>query len=116
VTIDEGIDLIMPAFEDAMPTDWIEPGETTTVSIDDWPVGIANVDGEFHGFQALCPHQGTMLGGRPLVDRCVVVCPQHSSKYDVRTGACLQAAPDGFNQDLMTYATRVVDDVVQVEL
>jgi 3-phenylpropionate/trans-cinnamate dioxygenase ferredoxin subunit len=103
-------------FHDALPTDWIGPGETTTVEVDEWPVALANVDSEYFGFQALCPHQGTQLGGRPLVDRCIIVCSHHSSRYDVRTGECVQGAPDGFNQDLETYATRVVDDVVQVAL
>ncbi|HEY4332695.1 MAG TPA: Rieske (2Fe-2S) protein [Ilumatobacteraceae bacterium] len=106
----------MSPFEDAMPTDWIESGETATVSIDDWPVGIAKIDAEFFGFQALCPHQGSMLAGRPLEEGCFITCPHHASRYDVRSGECVRAASDGFNQDLMTYPTRVVDDVVQVQL
>ena len=105
----------MPTFYDALPTDYISPGETAVVSVDGFPVAVANVGGEYFAFQSLCPHQGTTLGGRPL-DDCVITCPQHSSRYDVRTGACVQPAADGFNQDLMTFQTRVVDDVVQVEL
>ena len=104
-------------FYDAMPTDWIAPGETATVSVDGFPVAIANVDGEFYAFQNLCPHQGTTLGGRPIVEECHIVCSQHSSKYDVRTGACLEPSSiDGFNQDLMTFPTRVVDGVLQVQV
>ena len=102
-------------FEDALPTDYLEPGDTTTVSIDGFPIAVANVDGEYFAFQNLCPHQGTTLGGRPLVEGCNIVCPQHSSKYDVRTGQCIEPSSlDGFNQDLMTFETRVVDDVVQI--
>jgi 3-phenylpropionate/trans-cinnamate dioxygenase ferredoxin component len=103
-------------FFDAMPTDWIDPGETAALEVDDWPVGIANIGNEFFGFQALCPHQGTRLAGLPLDGGCFVTCPHHSSRYDVRTGECVKPASDGFNQDLLTYQTRVVDDVVQVEL
>ena len=45
------------------------------------------------------------------------MCPQHSSKYDVKTGVCLEPSSlDGFNQDLMTFETRVVDGVVQVQV
>ena len=106
----------MPTFYDAMPVDWIEPGATATVSVDGFPVAIANVDGEFFAFQNLCPHQGTTLGGRPL-DGCVIECSQHGSRYDVRTGTCVRpSSPDGFNQDLMVFETRVVDDVVQVSV
>lgn len=99
-----------------MPTDWIGPGETAAVSVDGFPVAVANIDGEFYAFQNLCPHQGTTLGGRPLDEACYITCPQHSSRYDVRTGTCVRPAADGFNQDLMTFGTRVVEDVVQIEL
>ena len=102
-------------FHDALPDDWLQPGESATVSIDEFPVAIANVEGNYYAFQNLCPHQGTTLGGRPVVDGCHIVCPQHSSKYDVTTGRCVEPSTlDGFNQDLMTFETRVSDGVVQV--
>jgi 3-phenylpropionate/trans-cinnamate dioxygenase ferredoxin subunit len=105
------------SFYDAIPDDWLEPGATTTVSVDGFPVAIANVDGNYYAFQNLCPHQGTTLGGRPIVEKCHVVCSQHSSKYDVTTGRCVQpSVPDGFNQDLMTFETRVQEGVVQVRV
>lgn len=104
-------------FYDAMPTDWIGPGESATVEVDGFPVAVANIGGTFYAFQNLCPHQGTTLGGRPIRDDCRITCPQHASEYDVRTGQCLKPAEgDGFNQDLMTFPARVVDDVVQIEL
>ena len=104
------------AYYDALPTDYLEPGSTMTVSVDGFPVAIANLDGEYYAFQNLCPHQGTTLGGRPL-DGTTIVCPQHSSRYDVTTGACVQPSfPDGFNQDLMVFPVRVVDEVVQVDV
>ncbi len=45
------------------------------------------------------------------------MCSQHSSCYDVRTGQCVHPAEgDGFSQDLMTFETQIVDDVVQVKV
>ena len=103
-------------FHDALPVDWIQPGETTIVAVDGFPVAIANVDGSFHAFQSLCPHQGTSFGGRPVIGT-VIECSQHSSRYDVTTGVCIQpSVPDGFTQELMIFVTRVVDDVVQVDV
>lgn len=105
------------SFRDAIPDDWLEAGSTATVSVDGFPIAIANVDGNYYAFQNLCPHQGTTLGGRPIVEKCHIVCSQHSSKYDVTTGRCVQpSVPDGFNQDLMTFETRVQDGVVQVRV
>lgn len=105
------------SFHDAIPVDYLEPGDTSTVAVDGFPVAIANVGGNFFAFQNLCPHQGTTLGGRPIVEECHIVCSQHSSKYDVTTGRCIEPASiDGFNQDLMIFETRVVDGVVQVRI
>jgi len=105
-------------FYDAAPTDWVSPGETALVDVDGWPVGLANVEGEsFHAFQALCPHQGTKLAGRPLEERCIITCTQHGSRYDVTNGKCVKPSnEDGFDQDLDIYPMRILEDVIQVEL
>lgn len=102
-------------FYDAIPVDYIAPGESITVQVDGFPVAIANVDGSYHAFQNLCPHQGTTLGGRPVKD-CLITCYQHDSQYNVVTGECVKPAPDGFAQELMLFETRIVDDVVQVQV
>jgi 3-phenylpropionate/trans-cinnamate dioxygenase ferredoxin subunit len=107
----------VPQFYDALPDDYLEPGETMTVSVDGFPVCVANIEGEYFAVQNLCPHQGTTLGGRPVEENCFISCPQHSSRYDLRTGQCVRAAEgDGFNQDLRTFEVQVVDGVVQVKV
>jgi 3-phenylpropionate/trans-cinnamate dioxygenase ferredoxin subunit len=103
-------------FIDALPTDWIEPGETATVDVDGRAVAIANVKGEYFAFDNQCPHQATPLGGLPLMRDCLIRCPQHGSVYDVRSGKCVLPSDDGFCGDLPIWPTRVVDAVVQVEL
>jgi 3-phenylpropionate/trans-cinnamate dioxygenase ferredoxin component len=103
-------------FHDAIPNDWIGPGETTAVDVAGIPVAIANVDGEFFAFGNFCPHQATALGGQPLQRACLIMCPEHHSMYDVRSGDCVMPSDDGFTGRLSMYETRVVDDVVQVAL
>ena len=106
----------MSEFHDAIPVDWIAPGETTVLDVAGYPVAIANVDGEFCAFQGFCPHQGTVLGGVPLTRRSLLTCPEHHSVFDVRTGQCVIPSDDGYTGTLTVYETRVVDDVVQVQL
>jgi 3-phenylpropionate/trans-cinnamate dioxygenase ferredoxin component len=101
-------------FFDALPTDWIGPGETTTVDVEGHAVGIANVKGEYFAFDNQCPHQATPLGGLPLMRDCLIRCPQHGSIYDVRSGECVLPSDDGFTGTLPVFPTRVVDEVVQV--
>lgn len=106
----------MAQFYDALPDDYLAPGESMTVEVDGFPIAVANVDGTHVAFQNLCPHQGTSLGGRPVVD-CIITCPMHSSRYDLRTGECVAPAEgDGFDQDLILFDVEVVDGVVRVKI
>ncbi|HLH47097.1 MAG TPA: Rieske (2Fe-2S) protein [Acidimicrobiales bacterium] len=107
----------MSDFEDAIPTDWLAPGETATVEVAGLPVTIANMgeDG-FAAYQSMCPHQATPLGGLPLQRNRLIRCPEHGSMFDVRTGQCVLASQDGWSGPLTTYEVRVVDSVVQVRL
>jgi 3-phenylpropionate/trans-cinnamate dioxygenase ferredoxin component len=104
----------MPSYHDALPAGGVAPGETTTVEVDGFPVALANADGEYFAFQNLCPHLGATLGGQPLDEDGIITCPRHSSRYDVRTGRCVRPTRDGSSQDLLVFATRLADDMVQV--
>lgn len=101
---------------DAIPADYLEQGETATVDVDGTPVTIANAQGRWCAYESQCPHQATPLGGVPLLRKTLLQCPEHGSVFDVSTGQCVLPSNDGWSGTLRTYATRVVDDVVQVAL
>ncbi len=103
-------------FVDAVPTDYLAPGETATVSVDGVPVTVANAAGTWCAYVSICPHQATPLGGIPLIRNVLLQCPEHGSMFDVTTGRCVMPSQDGWSGPLPTYRTRVVDDVVQVSL
>lgn len=106
----------MSEFHQAMPTDWVAPGETAVVEVDGRPVAIANVDGTFCAFSHECPHQATPLGGLSLQRGRLIRCPEHGSMFDVTTGQCVLPSQDGWSGPLPIFETRVVDDVVEVSL
>jgi len=103
-------------FFDAVPVDYLEPGETATVDVEGRPITVANADGRWCAFESTCPHQATPLGGIVLTRKVLLRCPEHGSIFDVTTGECVLASQDGWSGPLRTYPTRVVDDVVQVAL
>ena len=103
-------------FVDAVPADYLEPGETATVDVDGVPVTVANAAGTWCAFQSTCPHQSTPLGGVPLLRQVLVRCPEHGSTFDVTTGRCVLPSDDGWSGPLRTYPARVVGDVVQVRV
>lgn len=104
----------MTEFVDAVPADYLEPGETATVDVDGVAVTVANADGTWCAFESQCPHQATPLGGVPLMRKVLLRCPEHGSMFDVTTGKCVFPSDDGWTGQLRTYPTQVVDDVVQV--
>ena len=103
-------------FVDAVPADYLEPGETATVEVGGTPVTVANADGTWCAFESTCPHQSTPLGGVPLLRKVLLRCPEHGSTFDVTTGRCVLPSDDGWAGPLRTYAARVVGDVVQVRV
>jgi nitrite reductase/ring-hydroxylating ferredoxin subunit len=49
-------------------------------------VALANVAGNWHAIDGLCPHQGGPLGTGMLCG-AVLTCPWHGWQFDVTTGA-----------------------------
>jgi 3-phenylpropionate/trans-cinnamate dioxygenase ferredoxin subunit len=101
-------------YVDAVPDDYLEPGETATVDLDGFPTTVANAGGTWCAYESTCPHQATPLGGLALQRTRLLQCPEHGSMFDVLTGECVLPSDDGWSGPLRTYPTRVVDGVVQV--
>src|SRR5467141_2851116 len=83
------------------PVDELPPGTRKFVTIDQRPIAIFNVKGEFFGLLNRCPHQGAALCEGPLIGLAqssdpgeieytrmgeIIRCPWHGWEFDVRTG------------------------------
>lgn len=64
----------------------LDDGDVKQVHYADEPVCLANVDGEFLAVSDVCSHEYVMLSGGWL-DGEDIECPQHGSKFNMRTGA-----------------------------
>lgn len=105
--------------------DEIPPGQTRMVKISEYLILLVNDQGAFYALQGLCAHQNLPLAGGK-VWQGVLDCPWHHFQYDIRTGENLypkkvyplNALPQLHQQlcSLHTYAVRVVDGEVQVEV
>ena len=75
----------MAEFHKIAKVDNVSPGEIRQYTVEDRPVALCNVEGEFHAFEDICTHQfahlseGEFSGGR-------VRCPLHGATFDVVTG------------------------------
>ena len=88
----------------------IASGTVKVVYIDDSPVGIAHVDGQFYAFADVCTHDdGPVAEGE--LDEYIIECPRHGAKFDIRSGKVKQLPAV---TPIPVYAVRVEGDKVLV--
>lgn len=64
-----------------------------------------------HAVDDRCPHRDFALSGGDVVAPCVLECPWHGARFDLRTGAVLQGPA---TDPVPVYAVQVTDDIVYV--
>lgn len=85
------------------------------------PLGVVMSDGRrvclvragdvVHAVDDRCPHRDFAISGGDLVEPCVLECPWHGARFDVRSGAVL-CGPS--TDDLGTYPVEIADGDVFV--
>lgn len=92
--------------------DEFEPdGEPIVVDINRRWVAIFNCGGDLYAIEDRCTHDdGPLADGK--VAECVVACPRHGARFDLRTGKLL-SGPAG-TVDVPTYEVKVADGQVMV--
>lgn len=64
-----------------------------------------------YAFVDRCPHKAFALSGGELVAPCVLECPWHGARFDIRSGRVTQGPA---TDPLTTYSVRIVGDEVFV--
>jgi len=88
----------------------IAPGTGKTVVVGNKKVAIFNVDSAFFAIDDTGAHRGGPLGQGRL-DDCIVTCPWHEWKFDLKTGTSLTNPL----VRLACYAVQIDGDDVQVD-
>ena len=88
----------------------LNPGEMMYVEVDDVPICLINLDGEFHALNDVCTHQEASLSDG-TIEGDEIECPLHGGAFDIRTG---QAVAFPVVVPVETYPVRVLGDDVQV--
>ena len=90
----------------------LSPGGLRPVESGQHKILVCNADGEFFAIENRCPHIHTPLDTGRLRG-CVLECPLHGGKLDVRDGSDL-ALP--IREPARTYLVRRVDGGVEIDL
>lgn len=90
----------------------IPPGSAKLVEVVDVRIAIFNLGGELYAIEDVCTHDGGPLVEGTIIEGCLVECPRHGARFDIRTGAAVRLpAFEATN----TYDVRVEGDDVWVE-
>jgi len=101
-----------------LPTDFFKVAKVSEIPVDEMKivfndlVVVANAEGEFHAFGNVCPHAAGPIG-EGFLEGCVVECPWHAGRWDVRTGKALTLLATA---DIPKFDLRVVGDDIEIKL
>ena len=88
----------------------IPEGGVKVVRVDDDPVAVFHVGGQYYALADLCTHDGGELSDG-MLDGHVIECARHGARFDIRTGVVL-AMPA--TAAVPRHAVRVIGDQIQV--
>ena len=91
--------------------DELAPGQRKLAFVDGRSIVLFNIDGTIHAIDNACPHNGASLASGQL-EGCVLSCPAHGLRFDVRTG-CM---PGAGGLSLTTFPVRAIDGKLVVSL
>ena len=110
------------------PVEELPPGTRKFLTIDERPIAIFNIKGEFFGLLNRCPHQGASLCEGPLIGLAtssdpgeieytrlgeIIRCPWHGFEFDIRTGTRPYSAS---RMRLRVYPARIDKGMILVDL
>ncbi|MGE0830079.1 MAG: Rieske 2Fe-2S domain-containing protein [Hyphomonadaceae bacterium] len=75
-------------------------------------VAIANAEGQFYAFGNVCPHAAGPIG-EGFLEGCIVECPWHAGRWDVRTGKALTLLATA---DVPCFEVRVVGEDIELRV
>ena len=100
------------SFQRAARLDEIDSVTPLALTLEDGArICLVRNEREVYAFADRCPHRDFPLSGDDLVALCVIECPWHGARFDVRTGAVVRGPA---TDPLTTYVVQVVDAEVFV--
>jgi 3-phenylpropionate/trans-cinnamate dioxygenase ferredoxin component len=99
---------------DICPVDELPSGDKRLVELEDFEIGVFNCNGTLYAIEDRCSHDdGELVYGEFDPDECVVECPRHGSRFDLKTGNPVNL-PAYIPID--TFPVTVADGVIRVEV
>ena len=69
------------------PADEIAVGKMKTYQVDGETLLVFHLEAGFYATQSLCPHTWAPLKLGKILDGCIIQCPLHHARFDIKSGA-----------------------------
>jgi MocE subfamily Rieske [2Fe-2S] domain protein len=89
-----------------------EDEDVAQVEVGPLAIAVYRAKGQFYATQDLCTHEHAFLSDGVVID-CIVECPFHQGRFDVRTGKPMGAP---VIVPLKTYPVKIVDGKIYVQV
>lgn len=87
-----------------------EDEDVEQVRVGELAVAVYKAEGRFYATQDVCTHEHAYLSDGVVVD-CIVECPFHQGRFDIRTGKAMGAP---VVVPLRTFPVKVVGDQIYI--
>ncbi|TAK25996.1 MAG: non-heme iron oxygenase ferredoxin subunit [Chloroflexota bacterium] len=102
----------MTTFVPVYPEADLPSGAAALVTVDERAIALFNVNGQLFAVSDTCTHDEASLAEGEVFG-CVVECPLHGARFDLRTGRAL-SLPAVY--PVASFPVRVSDGMVEVEI
>jgi 3-phenylpropionate/trans-cinnamate dioxygenase ferredoxin subunit len=90
----------------------LKEGERLFVEIDETPIVILNILGQYYAIADVCSHDEGPVG-EGEIEKFEIICPRHGARFDIRSGSAL-ALPAFV--DIPAYPVRILGNQIEVGL
>lgn len=85
-------------------------GERIFIEVDNKQIVIFNIADQYYAIGDVCTHDNGPLGDGEL-DGCLVICPRHGARFDVRTGKAVRLPAV---RPTPTYPVKVTGNAIEI--
>jgi 3-phenylpropionate/trans-cinnamate dioxygenase ferredoxin component len=89
-----------------------EDEDVEQVLVGELAIAVYRAQGEFYATQDLCTHERAYLSDGVVVD-CIIECPFHQGRFDIRTGKALGAP---VIEPLATFPIKILDGRIYIQV
>jgi 3-phenylpropionate/trans-cinnamate dioxygenase ferredoxin subunit len=88
----------------------LKDGQRLFIEIDDTPIVIINIEGNYYAIADVCSHDDGPVG-EGNIEGFEIICPRHGARFDIQSGKVLSLPAF---VDIPAYPIRLVGEEIEI--